>query len=127
MCFHFPVPEIEGSLLQADLSKQLSKIGRSTNYVLPIRERCLPSKPEHRELRRIQQADRASEQHQLSGTEEQILAFDSNCVHLPSKNNVRDEKRVNEMPFLSTIYENVTWSYSNCFEYDKNKISLNFE
>ncbi|CAH2095640.1 unnamed protein product [Euphydryas editha] len=119
--FYISVREVEASLLQADLSKQLSEIGRSINHVLKVRERCLPSELEHREFRRVQQTDRASERHQLSGTEEQVFAFDFNCVHLPSKNNLRNEKRVKEMCFLPTIYENVTWSYSECFEKDNDR------
>lgn len=63
MSFHFPAPEIEASLLQVDLPKQLSKIRRSSNHVLQVRKRCLSSDPERRELRRIQQADRATERH----------------------------------------------------------------
>ncbi|XP_044591702.1 uncharacterized protein LOC123269872 [Cotesia glomerata] len=49
--FRKPMHDVEASLLQADLSKPLSKIGRSTNHMLQVRERCLPSEPKHQELR----------------------------------------------------------------------------
>ncbi|CAH2088440.1 unnamed protein product [Euphydryas editha] len=58
------VREVEASLLQADLSKQLSEIGRSINFpTIPNLkhvverhvERCL-----HREFRRVLQTDRAT-------------------------------------------------------------------
>nr|AAR37022.1 hypothetical protein 1 [Bracoviriform glomeratae] len=51
MLFCISVHDVEASLLQADLSKPLSKIGRSTNHMLQVRERCLPSEPKHQELR----------------------------------------------------------------------------
>ncbi|AEE09513.1 conserved hypothetical protein [Cotesia vestalis bracovirus] len=114
--FYISVPELDNSLLHPDLSEQLSENRRCSNHVLQVRERCLPSESKHRELRRIQQADRASERHQLSGTEKQVFAFYSNCVHLPSKNNVRNEKRVKKVRFLPTIYENVMCTYSDSFK-----------
>ncbi|XP_074097839.1 uncharacterized protein LOC141526668 [Cotesia typhae] len=111
-----PMPELEYSLLYADLPEQLSENRNNTNHVFQVRERCLPSEPKYPELQRVQQADRASERHQFSGTEEQVLDFYSNSVHLPSKNNVRDEKLVKKVRFLPTIYENVTCTYSDSFK-----------
>lgn len=95
--FNFPVREIEASLLHTELSRQLSKVRKSTNHLLRIWERHLPNKQQYWELRRIRQADQTAERYQLRGAEDQVLEFYSICLHLPTKNNSRNEESLKEL------------------------------
>nr|ACE75441.1 conserved hypothetical protein [Glyptapanteles indiensis] len=105
--------EVESSMLHAELSKQLHEIGRSTNHMLQVWKRDLPSEHKHRKSRRVQQAGAAAEQHQFPGTQEEVLGFYSSSAHLHSKNNYRNEQRVKQKCRLPTICENMIWLKSD--------------
>ncbi len=111
--FYLLVHEVEDFLLHAELSKQLHEIRRSTNHMLQVWKRDLPSEHKHRKPRRVQQAGAAAKQHQLPGTQDEVLGFYSSSVYLHSKNNNGNKQRVKQKCRLPTIRENMIWLESD--------------
>nr|ACE75152.1 conserved hypothetical protein [Glyptapanteles flavicoxis] len=111
--FGVVVHEVEDFLLHAELSKQLHEIRRSTNHMLQVWKRDLPSEHKHRKPRRVQQAGAAAKQHQLPGTQDEVLGFYSSSVYLHSKNNNGNKQRVKQKCRLPTIRENMIWLESD--------------